>query len=147
MDAGGGVLPSFVEQISLDLPNVTVIGYTRGGVNAVPDTLTRALSDEGSVFSERIEPLGRLEAAKSAAVVRFQNGELLHPNRTQAQRFQPYHKRVAEARKGSAGAGTSSMPSGAPEASGARAGRSGAGLEGMGEGAPDLGPYLGLEFL
>ena len=130
--ARNSFVPSFVQQISSDLPNVTVIGYSGGNVNAYPDTLARALSDQGRVFGDRTERLGHLESGNRVVVTRFRNGQWLDGGGADARQFQPYHVRVAEARARSARAGTSSMPSGAPHASGARAGGLDAGAEGRG---------------
>ena len=81
--------------------------------------------------------LGTLETTGQTCITRFQNGQRLHYRSRETQRFQPYHVRAAEARAGSARAGTSSMPSGAPHASGARVGGLDAGAEHVGEGALD----------
>jgi len=81
--------------------------------------------------------LGTFETTGRTSITRFQNGQRLHGHSLEAQQFQPYHVRAAEARARSAGAGTSSMPGGAPHASGARVGGADAGAEHVGEGALD----------
>ncbi|TCO16171.1 hypothetical protein EV666_101424 [Camelimonas lactis] len=129
-DARYETVPSYVERMSLDLPNVTVIGYSRRRVDAFPDALARALYD-GDVSG-----LGELEAS-NPSIIRYRNGVPLRGASSDAREFQPYHVRVAEARARSARAGTLSMPSGAPHASGARVGGLDAGAEHVGEEALD----------
>jgi len=132
-DVDNKVMPSFVEQVSAGLEGITVIGYS-GGVrlNALPDTLVRELSDEGRAYGDRVMGLGKLETSGYATITRFQNGQRLRGNSSDALQFQPYHVRAKSAR-----AGTSSMPGGAPHASGARVGGADAGAEHVGEGALD----------
>jgi len=141
-DVDNKVMPSFVEQVSSGLEGITVIGYSRGRVNALPDTLARELSDEGRAYGDRVMGLGTFETTGRTSISRFQNGQRLHGHSLEAQQFQPYHVRAAEARArsaraGSARAGTSSMPGGAPQASGARVGGLDAGAEHVGEEALD----------
>jgi len=156
-DGLGHQFQSYVATMSEDLPDTVFIGYMGRDGESLPKVLTDALRDHPQRLIKDRNTLDRLGEVvtnhygpPSSGPVRFKNGEPMGHG-PDAQRFQPYHKRAAEARRGGAGAGTSSMPRGAPEASGARVGGSGAGLEGMGEGVdkglPDLGPYLGLEFL
>jgi len=142
-DIIGQKFMSYIERMSKDLPETVFIGYTRGLSTDLSQLLTDELQSHPQRLIQDRNTLGRLGdvvadhyGSLNYVPTRVQNGERIRHGRD-AQQFQPYHVRAAEARAGSARAGTSSMPSGAPHASGTRVGGADAGAEHVGEGALD----------
>ena len=142
-DGHGRKVSSYVEEMSEVLPETVVVGYTGGDASSLPKLLTDDLQSHPQRLIEdrnTLDRLGEIVAdhygSMSYSPIRFRNGKAMGHG-SDAQQFQPYHVRAAEARAGSARAGTSSMPSGAPHASGARVGGLDAGAEHVGEGALD----------